>query len=80
MLQTTKRAILSDVKAMSFALVAERYGLTRNQVAGIVWRAKNPSSKCTRIKNQDGVWGGPTCGRGRHGPGSFPAKTLSNTR
>lgn len=70
------RSIIRDVKkSMSYSLVAQRHGLTRCQVAGIVWRHKNPYS--TRVNSPNGI--GNKCGRGRHGGGAWPEKHLWNT-
>ncbi len=72
--------IIEDSKSMSYALIAEKYGITRCAVAGIVWRHKNPTRTRIYEKNAKGRWKGGKCGRGWHGCGEYPAMTLHNTR
>lgn len=50
--------VVEDAKVMSFSLVGRKHGLTRSQVAGIVWRSKNPGQK----RNGRGY------GRGKYAP------------
>lgn len=80
MLQSTKRAIMEDVKRMSYSLVAEKYGMTRNQIAGMVWRQKNPPDTRVYFNKSTRKRHGGMCGRGRHGPGEIPPITASNSR
>jgi len=75
MLEKTRNAILSDVKRMSYQLVADRYGLTRSTVAGIVWRAKNSLEDRKAVHPK-----GNRCGRGRHGPGEHAPMTAATHR
>ncbi len=69
--------ILRETKRMSFALVAKRHGLTRHQVAGVVFRHKNPLD--TRICSVGGFSRNKN-GKPRRGPGIIPAFTELNTR
>lgn len=55
--------VLSEARTMSYGLIAKRNGITRNQVAGVVWRATNPPAS-RKIR------------RGRHGCGCYAQKTL----
>jgi hypothetical protein len=80
MLENIRRAIMHEAKRMSYSLIAKRYGLTRNQVAGMIWREKNPIHTRPVTVGADGYRRRNTCGRGRHGGGPIPAKTLQNTR
>lgn len=77
MLASTHKAIIEGAQEMSYGLLAERYGMTRSQVAGIVWRAKNPAS--TRIYKSPGKKRcGGKCGRG-YGRGAYPRFTKQNS-
>jgi len=81
MLEKTRNAVLEDVKRMSYQLVADRYGITRNQVAGIVWRAKNPIETRQWTFGPNGKRKSRNkCGRGRHGGGEYPAMTVYTHR
>ncbi len=74
-----RKAIIAEKSRMSYGVLAERHGITRSQVAGIIWRHNNP--KETRIyKNSKGGRSGGKCGRGHHGTGIYPQYTLANSR
>lgn len=78
MLQENVAVIVREAKRMSYSLVAARHGMTRGQIAGIIWRAKNPPH--TLIKEPTKTSGGYNrCGRGHCGPGAYPPLTMRNT-
>jgi len=60
--------ILAMRGKLSFSLIAEHFGISRNAVAGIMWRANWPPEKrvCSpRSKSPN------KCGIGRHGHGEY---------
>lgn len=61
----------------SYSLIAERFGISRNVVAGIMWRADWPPEK--RIPSPRGK-AGNKCGLGRHGGGPHARHTVANSR
>lgn len=67
-------SLLRDAKTMSYQVIAERRGLTRNQIAGAIWRHKNPPG--TRSPNGKSN----KCGRGYRGPSYIPKKTAWTSR
>jgi hypothetical protein len=64
-------------KSWSFQLVADHFGITRCQVAGIVFRDQHPYE--ARVKSPNST-SRNKIGTGRHGPGLIPLMTASNTR
>lgn len=78
MTEEMRRQIIRDAKLMSYGLIAKKHGLTRNQVAGVIWRSKNPPD--TRIPSPNCNGGGNKIGGGYHGAGPYPRYTEHNTR
>lgn len=66
MSEEERATILELAETVSYGLIGQRYGLTRNQVAGIVWRAKNPKQR--------------TVDRPKGGPNEYPRFTLWNSQ
>jgi len=58
----------------SFQLIADKLGVTRNVVAGVIWRENWPIKN--RIKSNSKSFCGNKCGTGRHGPGEHAPETL----
>lgn len=57
----------------SYQLVADHFRLTRNQIAGILFRHRHPYEKrIGKTRNMTGT--------GRHGPGAMPRFTAQNSR
>ena len=71
-----REQILALRGIFSYSLIAKRFGITRNAVAGIMWRANWPAGKRTRSKS--GYLN--ACGTGWHGPGHFTRHTKLNSR
>jgi transposase len=68
----TKRIVaFYESHEWSYQLVADHFGVSRNTVAGAIFRHKNPLSK--RIAGKDRSKN--MVGRGRHGPGPIPKYT-----
>lgn len=65
--------ILALCGQKSFGLIAAELGLTRNIVAGVVWRARWPVEQRCRSK---GCKGRNMIGTGHHGCGPYAAETL----
>lgn len=59
----------------SFSLIAAELGLTRNIVAGVIWRARHPVR--TRYASADRR---NSTGTGHHGHGPYAAVTLPRGR
>lgn len=60
------RRILRLAGKKSYTIIGEQVGVTRDVVAGVIWRERWPSSKRHgRLR---------TCGNGHNGPGAFPAE------
>jgi len=71
-----REQILALRGIFSYSLIAKRFGITRNAVAGIMWRADWPAGKRTRSKSGDLN----ACGMGRHGGGQYARHTELNSR
>lgn len=70
--------VIHDCGRLSYGVIAEKWGLTRNQVAGMVWRHKNPPD--VRV-NAEGERRGKRNRNGRgYGCGPYPPITLANSR
>lgn len=78
---TRNQKILALVGQKSFGLIARELGITRNVVAGVVFRARWPLSE--RVPSpgygkQTG--GGNKCGLGHHGAGEYAPENLMGPR
>lgn len=62
----------------SFQLIADHFGVSRNVVAGLMFRDKHPLAK--RVRSGSGTGSRNTSGTGRHGPGAMPHFTAQNSR
>lgn len=67
--------ILSLRGKKSFSLIAEELGITRNVVAGVMWRANWPPA--SRVKSPNGQ-SKNKCGMGRHGPGPYAHEIITD--
>jgi len=56
----------SRTHSWSYQLIADHFGVTRNQVAGLLFRHNNGGKR--------------TVGRPRSGPGAYPSLTAQNSR
>lgn len=70
-----EQEIMSLYGKLSFALIAKKVGVTRNVVAGVVFRHRHPYS--ARISSPDGVHN--KIGGGHHGHGVYAKKCLPGT-
>lgn len=64
------RNILALRGTMSFSLIGEAVGTTRDVVAGVLWRADNP----IEVRRRHSACG-KKIGTGHSGPGRYPART-----
>lgn len=64
------RNILALRGTMSFSLIGEALGLTRDVVAGVVWRADYP----VEVRRRHSACG-KKIGTGHSGPGRYPRRT-----
>jgi hypothetical protein len=67
-----RRKILALYGKKSFGLIARELGITRNIVAGTVFRSQYPSK--VRVSSPNGSRN--KIGVGHHGPGCYARKTL----
>lgn len=72
--KTRNAKILSLRGKKSFGLIAKELGISRNVVAGVMFRANWPADKRTSSPNSKG--GMNKAGIGRHGNGRYAKKTL----
>jgi hypothetical protein len=75
---TRNEKILKLRGVMSFSLIAERFGVSRSVVAGVMFRAR--WDRRDLVKSNPANRGGANkCGLGYHGPGA-PAERVRESR
>ena len=76
-----RRAVVAFAKAKgkrwSYQLIADHFGVTRNVVAGILFRERHPHSE--RIRSPGSRWGN-MIGISYRPRSYYPEKTAQNTR
>lgn len=70
---------LLDQKRLSYALIAQKFGVTRNVVAGIAFRRKHPITERIPPAGYPG-WQRNMIGTGYQYRSYWPEKTVANTR
>jgi hypothetical protein len=66
--------ILKLREKKSYGLIGKELGVSRNVVAGVMFRARHRGKKLMSSPNSTGS--GNKTGVGRHGPGKYARKTL----